>query len=121
MSPSLSRLASKAGSTRSVIGVPQLCGNKNVFARDPSSGKSCLQRPAYLALVPVSFRAIEVSISDCMAINNKSTILIAVLDSEDGNFDVASKRQAVSQYRREASAAITVHKGLNSSGWNTGR
>src|SRR5215469_4836702 len=44
-----------------VIGVPQFCGNKNVFARDPSSGKSCLQPPAYLALVPVSFRAIEVS------------------------------------------------------------
>jgi hypothetical protein len=30
-------------------------------SRDPSSGKSCLQRPAYLALVPVSFRAIEMS------------------------------------------------------------
>src|ERR1700739_3400967 len=42
-----------------VIGIPQLCGKKNVFAPDPSSRKSCLQRPAYLALVPVSFRAIE--------------------------------------------------------------
>jgi hypothetical protein len=44
-----------------VIGVPQLCSDKNVLARDPSSGKACLQRLSYLALVPVSFRAIEVS------------------------------------------------------------
>src|ERR1700734_2833711 len=44
-----------------MIGVPQLRGNKDVFARDPSSGKSCLQRLAHLALVSVSFRTIEVS------------------------------------------------------------
>src|ERR1700756_3601005 len=44
-----------------VIGVPQLCGDKDVFARDPSSGKSCLQRAAHFSLVPVSFCAIEVS------------------------------------------------------------
>ena len=25
-----------------MIGVPQLCGDENVFARDPISGKSCL-------------------------------------------------------------------------------
>jgi hypothetical protein len=43
-----------------VIGVPQLCGYKNVFARDPSSGKSCLERLAYLTLIPVSLRTIEV-------------------------------------------------------------
>jgi hypothetical protein len=44
-----------------MIGVPQLCGNKNVFARDPRSSKSCLQRLAYLALVPVPLSTIEVS------------------------------------------------------------
>jgi hypothetical protein len=33
---------------------------KDFFARDPSGGETCLQRLAYLALVPVSFRAIEV-------------------------------------------------------------
>src|SRR6202007_1245057 len=49
-----------------------LCGNKNVFARDPSSGKSCLQRPAYLALVPVSFRAIEVSKSGFQCVSGRS-------------------------------------------------
>jgi uncharacterized membrane protein len=43
------------------LGVPQLCGNENVFACDPSSRESNLQRLAYLALVPVSLRAIEVS------------------------------------------------------------
>src|SRR5208282_5310153 len=46
---------------RPVIGVPQLCGNKNVPTRNPSSGESFLQSLANLALVPVSFRAIEVS------------------------------------------------------------
>src|ERR1700738_4937388 len=30
-----------------MIGVPQLCGNKYVFTRNPSSGKSCLQRLAH--------------------------------------------------------------------------
>jgi hypothetical protein len=40
-----------------VIGVPQLCGHKDFFACDPSGGEVCLQRLAYLALVPVSFRA----------------------------------------------------------------
>jgi hypothetical protein len=43
-----------------MIGVPQLCGNKDVFAGNPSGGKSCLQRLAHLTLVPVSFRTIEV-------------------------------------------------------------
>jgi len=55
------RLESRFDAPGPVIGVPQLCGNKDIFARDPSSGKSCLQRLAYLALVPVSFRTIEVS------------------------------------------------------------
>ncbi len=44
-----------------MIGVPQLCGNENIFARDPCSGKSCLQRLAYLALISVSLCTIEVS------------------------------------------------------------
>jgi hypothetical protein len=55
------RLESRLDALRPMIGVPQLCGNKDVFTRDPSSGKSCLQRLAHLTLVPVSFRTIEVS------------------------------------------------------------
>src|SRR5215468_9461049 len=55
-----------------VIVVPQLCGNKNVFARYPSSGKSCLQRPAYLALVPVSLCGIEVSKSGFQCVSGRS-------------------------------------------------
>jgi hypothetical protein len=47
-----------------MIGVPQLCGNKNVVALNSSSGKSCLQRFAHLKLIPVSFRTIEVSKSN---------------------------------------------------------
>src|ERR1700756_5097234 len=55
------RLESRLDALGPMIGVPQFCGHKNVFARHPTSGKSCLQRPAYFALVSVSFRAIEVS------------------------------------------------------------
>jgi hypothetical protein len=44
-----------------MIRVPQLCGNKDIFTRNPCSGKSCPQRLPHLTLVPVSFRAIEVS------------------------------------------------------------
>jgi hypothetical protein len=44
-----------------MIRVPQLGGDENVRAREASGGKSRLQRAAYLALVPVSFRAIEVA------------------------------------------------------------
>ena len=66
------RLESRFDALGPVIGVPQLCGNKNVFARDPSRGKSCLQRPAYLALVPVSFRAIEVSKSGFQCVSGRS-------------------------------------------------
>src|SRR5260221_7596177 len=54
-----------------VIGVPQLRGNKNVFARDPASGKPRLQRPANLALVPVAFRAIEVSKSGIQCVSGR--------------------------------------------------
>src|SRR6267378_4272886 len=42
--PVQTRLESRFNALGPVIGVPQLCGNKNVFALDPSSGKSCLQR-----------------------------------------------------------------------------
>src|SRR5271155_2959887 len=55
------RLESRFDALGPMIGVPQLCGNKDVFARDPSRGKSCLQGLAYFTLVPVSFRTIEVS------------------------------------------------------------
>src|ERR1700733_11406870 len=59
--PDQTRFESRLDAFRSVIGVPQLCGDKNIFARDPPSGEACMQRRAYLALVAVSFRAIEVS------------------------------------------------------------
>jgi aldo/keto reductase family protein len=51
--------------------IPQFCGDENVFARDVSAGKSCLQRPAYLAFVPVSFRAIEVSKSGFQCVSGR--------------------------------------------------
>jgi hypothetical protein len=54
-----------------VIGVPQLCGDENIFASDPSTGKSCLQRCAYLALVSVSFRAIEMSKSGFQCVSGR--------------------------------------------------
>src|SRR5215469_16653385 len=54
------RLESRFDALGPVIGVPQLCGNKNVFAGDTYGGESFPQRPAYLALIPVSFRAIKV-------------------------------------------------------------
>jgi hypothetical protein len=44
-----------------MIGVPQFCGNEDVFTGNPSSGKSGLQRLAHLTLVLVSFRTIKVS------------------------------------------------------------
>src|SRR5271166_7091175 len=66
------RLESRFDAFGPVIGIPQLGGNKNVFARAPLIGKSCLQRPAYLALVPVSFRAIEVSKSGFQCFSGRS-------------------------------------------------
>jgi hypothetical protein len=36
-----------------MIGIPQLCCDEDVLARDPSSGKSCLQSFTHLTLVPV--------------------------------------------------------------------
>jgi hypothetical protein len=44
-----------------MIGVPQLCGNKDVFAPNPASGKSYMQRFAHFTLISISFRTIEVS------------------------------------------------------------
>jgi hypothetical protein len=55
-----------------MIRVPQLCGNKDVFTRNPFSGKSCAQRLANLTLVPVSFRAIEVSKSGLQCFSRRS-------------------------------------------------
>src|ERR1700756_2739582 len=55
-----------------MIGIPQLCSDENVFARDPSRGKSCLQCAANLALVAVSFRAIEVTESGFQCVSGGS-------------------------------------------------
>src|SRR5580704_17710342 len=55
-----------------VIGVPQLCGDENVFARDPSRREPCLQGCANLALVAVSFRAIEVAESGVEGVSGRS-------------------------------------------------
>src|SRR5437763_14031830 len=50
------RLESRFDALGPMIRVPQLCGDEDVFSRNPSSGKSRLQRLAYFALVPVAFR-----------------------------------------------------------------
>src|SRR5579863_3267222 len=55
-----------------MIGVPQLCGDKDVFPRKPSSGKSSLQSFAHLTLIPVTFRAIETSKSSFQRISGSS-------------------------------------------------
>ena len=55
------RLESRLDALRPMVGIPQLCCNKDVFPRNSSSGKSCFQRLAHLTLVTVSFRTIEVS------------------------------------------------------------
>jgi hypothetical protein len=52
-----------------MIGVPQLCGNKNVFTRNPFSGEPSLQRFAHFTLVPVSFRTVEVSESSIQRVS----------------------------------------------------
>jgi hypothetical protein len=54
-----------------MIGVPQFRGDKDVFARDSFSGKLRLQRLAYLALVPVSLRTIEVSKSGFQGVSGR--------------------------------------------------
>jgi hypothetical protein len=63
------RLESRFDTFWPMVGVPQLRGNKNVLSRDPISGKSGLQRLPYLSLVPVSFRAIEVSKSGVQCVS----------------------------------------------------
>jgi hypothetical protein len=55
-----------------MIGVPQLCGNKDVFPRNPSSGKACPQRLAHFTLVPVSFRTVEVSKSSFQRVSRST-------------------------------------------------
>src|SRR5215831_6283496 len=55
-----------------MIGVPQLCGDKDVFTRNPLSGESSLQCLAHLTLVPVSFRTIEVSKSSFQRISGST-------------------------------------------------
>jgi hypothetical protein len=55
------RLESWFDPLRPVIGVPQLCGNKEVSARNPCGGKPCLQGFAHRTLISISFRTIEVS------------------------------------------------------------
>src|SRR5947209_3422013 len=42
------RLKSRFDALGPMIRVPQLCGNKDVFTRNPCSGKSCPQRLAHL-------------------------------------------------------------------------
>ena len=66
------RLEGRFDALRPVIGVPHLRRNKNVSARNPPSGKSCLQRLANLALIPISFRAIEVSKSRVQRVSSRS-------------------------------------------------
>src|SRR6202167_5041837 len=55
------RLESRLHALGPMIGIPQFCCDEDVLARNPLSGKSCLQGLAYLTLVPVSFRTVDVS------------------------------------------------------------
>src|SRR5277367_6474544 len=48
LEPVQTRLERRFDALGPVIGVPQLGGNKNFFALDPTSGKACLQRAANL-------------------------------------------------------------------------
>jgi hypothetical protein len=61
--PAKTRLESRFDTLGPMIGVPQFCGHKDVFARDSSSSKPYPQGLAHLTLVPISLGAIEVSIS----------------------------------------------------------
>src|ERR1041385_246427 len=63
------RLKSRFDPLGPMIGVPQLCGNKDVFTPDLAGGESSLQRLAHLTLVPVSFRTIEVSKSSLQGVS----------------------------------------------------
>jgi hypothetical protein len=54
-----------------MIGVPQLRGHENFFARDSSPGKARLQGLAYLALIPISLRAIEESKSGVQSVSSR--------------------------------------------------
>ena len=55
-----------------MIGVPQLCGNKDVFARNPAGSESSLQSFAHLTLVPISLRTIEVPKSNVQRVSGGS-------------------------------------------------
>jgi hypothetical protein len=66
------RLESWFDALRPMTGVPQLCGNENVFTGNPSSGESCLQRLAHLTLVPISFRTLEVSKSSFQRVSDSA-------------------------------------------------
>jgi hypothetical protein len=55
-----------------MIGVPQLCGNKDVFTCNFPSGETCLQRLSHLTLVAVSLRTIEVSESSFQRISGSA-------------------------------------------------
>src|ERR1700691_6298583 len=55
------RLESRSDALWPMIGIPQCCCDEDVLARNASSGKSRLQGLAHLALVPVSFRTVDVS------------------------------------------------------------
>src|ERR1700761_2358203 len=66
------RLESGLDALGPMIGVPQLCGDKDVRARDASSGKSGLQGLTYLTVVAVSLRTIEVSKSCFQRISGRT-------------------------------------------------
>src|SRR5215475_12383472 len=55
-----------------MIGVPQLRCDKDVLTRNPSGSDSCVQRLAYLTLVPVSFRTIKMSKSSFQGLSGRT-------------------------------------------------
>jgi hypothetical protein len=71
------RLESRFDALKPMIVVPQLCGNKDAFTPNPSSGKSCLQAFTYFTLIPISFRTIEVSKSSFQGVSGRTIVAAA--------------------------------------------
>src|ERR1700722_4582351 len=81
-----------------MICVPQLCRNKNIFTRKPSSGKSGLQGLAHLTLISISFRTIEMSKSSFQRVSG----------STDG-LGCIGNQGAEAEYRHPACPVVERH------------
>ena len=59
--PVPTRLKRRLNMLRPMIGIPQLCGDKDILPRDSAGCESCLQCLTYLSLIPIPLGTIEVS------------------------------------------------------------